>query len=237
MFEHLPLVDVRGAALVVIADAYKICVQAPDVLPGETRPWFVRAFRADDRPLDTIHGTLDRAIVVPPMGNVDARPAATMPAPTQTTTTRAAVVPAVTYSSSLRIWCTRWWLMPASGAIARPLMPASAAARIASFHAPSALARNAVARVSATISAVDRFAIGVDRRLGDDVAVRCDDVPVALAVGERAVHARAGLRCGRIAGVLLPAVEAEDCELRLEAAEGGGLRRSEGARCWGSAHV
>ena len=51
-----------------------------------------RARRADERPLDTVHGTLDRAIVVPPMGNVDARPAGTMPAPTQTTTTRAAVV-------------------------------------------------------------------------------------------------------------------------------------------------
>ncbi len=51
-----------------------------------------RARRADERPLDTIHGTLDRAIVVPPMGNVDARPAATLPAPTQTTTTRAAIV-------------------------------------------------------------------------------------------------------------------------------------------------
>lgn len=51
-----------------------------------------RARRAGERPLDTIHATLDRAIVVPPMGNVDARPAATMPAPTQTTTTRAAVV-------------------------------------------------------------------------------------------------------------------------------------------------
>jgi len=51
-----------------------------------------RARRAAERPLDTIHGTLDRAIVVPPMGNVDARGAAMLPAPTQTTTTRAAVV-------------------------------------------------------------------------------------------------------------------------------------------------
>jgi hypothetical protein len=51
-----------------------------------------RARRADERPLDTVHGTLDRAIVVPPMGNVAPRPAATEPAPTQTTTTRAAVV-------------------------------------------------------------------------------------------------------------------------------------------------
>ncbi len=51
-----------------------------------------RARRAAERPLDTVHGTLDRAIVVPPMGNVGARPAATMPTPTQTTTTRAAVV-------------------------------------------------------------------------------------------------------------------------------------------------
>jgi DNA (cytosine-5)-methyltransferase 1 len=51
-----------------------------------------RARRAAERPLDTIHGTLDRAIVIPPMGNVDARPAATLPAPTQTTTTRAGLV-------------------------------------------------------------------------------------------------------------------------------------------------
>jgi hypothetical protein len=51
-----------------------------------------RARDAAELPLDKIHGTLDRAIVVPPMGNVDARGVATMPAPTQTTTTRAAVV-------------------------------------------------------------------------------------------------------------------------------------------------
>lgn len=51
-----------------------------------------RARRAAERPLDTVHGTLDRALVVPPMGNIDPRPAATTPAPTQTTTTRAAVV-------------------------------------------------------------------------------------------------------------------------------------------------
>lgn len=42
-----------------------------------------RARRAAERPLDTIHGTLDRAIVVPSM---------TAAAPTQTTTTRAALV-------------------------------------------------------------------------------------------------------------------------------------------------
>jgi DNA (cytosine-5)-methyltransferase 1 len=51
-----------------------------------------RARRAAERPLDTVHGTLDRAIVVPPMGGVEPRPAATAPAPTQTTTTRASVV-------------------------------------------------------------------------------------------------------------------------------------------------
>jgi DNA (cytosine-5)-methyltransferase 1 len=51
-----------------------------------------RARRAAERPLDTVHGTLDRAIVVPPMGSVIPRPAATDPSPTQTTTTRAAIV-------------------------------------------------------------------------------------------------------------------------------------------------
>lgn len=53
-----------------------------------------RARRASERPLDTVHGTLDRAIVVPPMGSVDPRPAATAPSPTQTTTTRAGLVQA-----------------------------------------------------------------------------------------------------------------------------------------------
>lgn len=51
--------------------------------------------RADDArhaPLRTVHGSLDRALVIPPMGSVDPRDAATVPAPTQTTTTRAAVV-------------------------------------------------------------------------------------------------------------------------------------------------
>jgi hypothetical protein len=33
-----------------------------------------------------------------------------------------------------------------------------------------------VARVSAA-SAVDRFAVGIERGRGDEVAVRCDDVP------------------------------------------------------------
>jgi DNA (cytosine-5)-methyltransferase 1 len=47
-------------------------------------------------PLATVHGTLDRAIVVPPMGNSDPRSATTAPAPTQTTTTRAALVMANT---------------------------------------------------------------------------------------------------------------------------------------------
>jgi hypothetical protein len=48
--------------------------------------------QAADHPLSTVHGTLDRAIVVPPMGNVVPRAAATDPAPTQTTTTRASLV-------------------------------------------------------------------------------------------------------------------------------------------------
>ncbi len=50
-----------------------------------------RARRAGERPLDTVHGTLDRALVVPPMGSVAARDAGTLPSPTQTTTTRASV--------------------------------------------------------------------------------------------------------------------------------------------------
>lgn len=50
-----------------------------------------RARNAADRPLDTVHGTLDRAMVVPPMGSVDPRPVSG-PAPTQTTTTRPAMV-------------------------------------------------------------------------------------------------------------------------------------------------
>jgi DNA (cytosine-5)-methyltransferase 1 len=61
-----------------------------------------RARDSRRQPLDTIHGTLDRAMVVPPMGAVELRPAATAPAPTQTTTTRAAIVtgaPAMTYCS------------------------------------------------------------------------------------------------------------------------------------------
>lgn len=51
-----------------------------------------RAQRSDERPLATVHGTLDRAIVVPPMGDVTPHPATTAPSPTQTTTTRAALV-------------------------------------------------------------------------------------------------------------------------------------------------
>lgn len=51
-----------------------------------------RARRAAERPLDTVHGTLDRALVVPPMGGVTPRLAATAPVPSQTTTTRAALV-------------------------------------------------------------------------------------------------------------------------------------------------
>ncbi len=51
-----------------------------------------RARRADTQPLDTVHGTLDRAIVVPPNGDGLLRDADWSPSPTQTTTTRAAVV-------------------------------------------------------------------------------------------------------------------------------------------------
>lgn len=51
-----------------------------------------RARRADTQPVAAVNCTEQRAIVVPPMGNVDARPAGMLPAPTQTTTTRAAVV-------------------------------------------------------------------------------------------------------------------------------------------------
>lgn len=51
-----------------------------------------RARNAELRPLDTIHQTLDRALVVPPMGSVEPRPADRAPAPTQTTTTRAGLV-------------------------------------------------------------------------------------------------------------------------------------------------
>lgn len=53
--------------------------------------------RADDvrrSPARTVHGTLDRALVLPPMGGVVPRSAATQPSPTQTTTTRAMVVEA-----------------------------------------------------------------------------------------------------------------------------------------------
>lgn len=51
-----------------------------------------RARDAETRPLDTVHGTLDRAMVVPPMGSVTPRDAETAPAPTQPTTTRLALV-------------------------------------------------------------------------------------------------------------------------------------------------
>lgn len=51
-----------------------------------------RARDAERQPLDTLHGTLERAMVVPPMGGVDPRDVDTRPAPTQTSTTRAALV-------------------------------------------------------------------------------------------------------------------------------------------------
>jgi len=43
-------------------------------------------------PLDTLHTTHDRAMVIPPMGAVDPRDADLEPVPTQTTTTRSALV-------------------------------------------------------------------------------------------------------------------------------------------------
>jgi DNA (cytosine-5)-methyltransferase 1 len=54
-----------------------------------------RACDASRAPLDTVYGTADRAMVVPPMSG-DARPVKSIPAPTQTTTTRAALVMANT---------------------------------------------------------------------------------------------------------------------------------------------
>ena len=51
-----------------------------------------RARDARLSPLDTFHRTLERAMVVPPMGDVPARPAGESPAPTQSTTTRASLV-------------------------------------------------------------------------------------------------------------------------------------------------
>lgn len=51
-----------------------------------------RARDAASQPCDTVHGTLDRAMVVPPMGSVAPRDADTTPAPTQPTTTRPALV-------------------------------------------------------------------------------------------------------------------------------------------------
>jgi DNA (cytosine-5)-methyltransferase 1 len=55
-----------------------------------------RARDASRSPLDTVHGTLERAMVVPPMGDVPARPADELPAPTQPTTTRPGLVMANT---------------------------------------------------------------------------------------------------------------------------------------------
>lgn len=55
-----------------------------------------RARDAATRPMDTVHGTLDRAMILPPMGGVDPRNADTAPGPTQTGTTRAALVMANT---------------------------------------------------------------------------------------------------------------------------------------------
>lgn len=62
-----------------------------------------RARDAARQPCDTVHGTLDRAMVVPPMGQVAPRDAATAPAPTQTTSTRAALVMANTENNVPRL--------------------------------------------------------------------------------------------------------------------------------------
>lgn len=51
-----------------------------------------RARDAARQPLDTVHATLDRAMVVPPHGAVEGRDAELAPAPTQTSTTRPALV-------------------------------------------------------------------------------------------------------------------------------------------------
>jgi DNA (cytosine-5)-methyltransferase 1 len=51
-----------------------------------------RAKDASTTPLPTVHGTLSKALVIPPMGQVDGRDADAQPLPTQTTTTRAALV-------------------------------------------------------------------------------------------------------------------------------------------------
>lgn len=50
-----------------------------------------RARAVNITPLATVNASADRALIAPPMGNVDARPISA-PAPTQTTTTRAALV-------------------------------------------------------------------------------------------------------------------------------------------------
>jgi DNA (cytosine-5)-methyltransferase 1 len=55
-----------------------------------------RAKDAGEQPLATVHGTLEQALVLPPMGGVDTRDAATQPVPTQTTTTRSGLVMANT---------------------------------------------------------------------------------------------------------------------------------------------
>jgi site-specific DNA-cytosine methylase len=51
-----------------------------------------RAKASDRDPLQAIHGSLERALLVPPNTGSDARPAALLPWPAQTTTTRAALV-------------------------------------------------------------------------------------------------------------------------------------------------
>ncbi len=55
-----------------------------------------RARDASKTPLATVHGTPEQALVVPPMGAVAARDAEVHPLPTQTTTTRSALVMANT---------------------------------------------------------------------------------------------------------------------------------------------
>ncbi len=61
-----------------------------------------RARDAQLVPLDTVHATPERAILVPPMGAVAPRDAGSDPVPTQTTTTRSALVYATRANNTLR---------------------------------------------------------------------------------------------------------------------------------------
>ncbi|HYI80035.1 MAG TPA: DNA cytosine methyltransferase [Thermoleophilaceae bacterium] len=84
----LPLVDL--AELPEAAMVFPVAGNTFERTPGN------RARDASTHPADTVHATLDRAMVVPPMGKVDPRDAYRAPTPTQTTTTRGALVMANT---------------------------------------------------------------------------------------------------------------------------------------------